>query len=132
MSIASEIKHENILNALMQFSTVKEASAHLGVTPKTIYNHLNKDEALLIAFRNSKREILRETIEKVQTGAEKAVTFLTDMLDDPEISPAVKLQGAQKLLDIAPKYREMEADLNGAVFRETGSFFMPEINRHTM
>jgi hypothetical protein len=108
---ADEVKRNAALDALIQADSITAAAETAGISRKTFYNYLNHDKGFVIAYRNLKREQLRETAGKVQAAADKATDFIAGLLDDKEAPYTTRLAAAVKLLDLAGTYRDIEAQI---------------------
>jgi hypothetical protein len=108
---ADEVKRNAALDALIQSDSVTAAAETAGISRKTLYNYLNNDKDFILAYRNMKREQLRETAGKVKAAADKATDFITGLLDDKEAPYPVRLNAALKVLDLAGTYRDIEAQI---------------------
>jgi hypothetical protein len=75
------------------------------------------------AYRNMKREQLRETAGKVRAAADKATDFIDGLLDDSEAPYPVRLNAALKLLDQAALYTDIETRINGNAIKDSGGSF---------
>jgi hypothetical protein len=120
---ADEVKRNNVLQALVTAKDINEAAQIAEVSRKTIYTYMTSDDIFVVAYRNLKREQLRELSDKMTVGATKAADYLLSMLDDEETPPNVKLQACVKILELYAKFRELEGGINRAVFSEKQGIF---------
>ena len=107
-----KLKRNNILEALLTSKNIEEASKKANVSRKTIYSYLHNDLELMTQYRNLKREQLRDISESLTLASTKAVTTLTDVLDDVGTEPKVKVQASSKILEMFMSIRALENDVN--------------------
>ncbi|GHV22459.1 hypothetical protein FACS189494_09320 [Spirochaetia bacterium] len=120
---ADEVKRNEALAALVATNSITEAAGLAGITRKTLYNYLHNDTAFVIAYRNIKREQLRDTADKMREAADKAANYITGLLDDADAPAQVKLAAATKILELAGTYRDIEAQINENTLKDnSGSF----------
>lgn len=115
---ADEIRRNNVLEALTAAKDIEEASQTAGVSRKTIYSYMANDTEFITAYRNIKREQLRDITDRMTLGATKATDYILSLLDDEEAPPAVRLQASVKLLDLFAKFRVLEGAINAATYKE--------------
>ena len=106
------IKRNNILEALLTSKNIEEASKKANVSRKTIYSYLNNDVELMTQYRNLKREQLRDLSESLTLASTKAVTTLTNVIDDVEIEPKTRVQASSKILELFMSVRSLENEIN--------------------
>ena len=106
------IKRNNILEALLTSKNIEEASQKANVSRKTIYSYLNNDIELMTQYRNLKRCQLRDISEALTVASTKAVTTLTNVLDDIEADNKIKVQASSKILEMYMSIRSLENDVN--------------------
>ena len=56
------ISNEAIINALIQFGTVREAAESIGCKPRTIYNRMNNDDEFIEDYNAAKKDITRKAV----------------------------------------------------------------------
>jgi hypothetical protein len=85
----TDIKRDAALQALFNSGTLGEAAEVAGISRRTLYNYIHnqKDPSFVIAYRDMKREQLRESADKIQAAADKATDYITGLLDDQEAAP---------------------------------------------
>jgi hypothetical protein len=120
---AEEVKRNAALDALIQADSITAAAEAAGISRKTLYNYLNNDKDFVYAYRDMKREQLRETAGRVQAAADKATGFITALLDDKEAPYPVRLNAAFKILDLARTYRDIEAQINQNTIEDDDRYF---------
>ena len=99
------VSNEQIIAALMQHGTVKEAAAAVGISPRTVYDRMNT-ATFQSAYYNAKNDIIRAAVFSINEKLGAAVEAVAEIMQDPETNPAVRLQAAQTILNNAGKFAE--------------------------
>lgn len=103
------VSNEEIIAALLQHGTLREAAQAAGVSPRTIYDRMN-DREFSAEYMAAKNDIMRSAVFKMNESLSAAVDAITDIMNDPKNNAAVRLQAAQTLLNNAGKYTKCLAD----------------------
>ncbi|MCL2608825.1 MAG: helix-turn-helix domain-containing protein [Treponema sp.] len=111
------------LAALMTAGTFTEAAEIAGVSRKTLYNYIHGDMSFVTAYRDLRRAQMREAAEKVRGLEDKATDFMSGLIDDDRAPPQVRLAAAVKLLELADRYRSIEAQINHNTIDDKGGLF---------
>ena len=96
---------EQIIAALLQHGTIKEAAAAAGVTPRTIYNRMN-DRAFRAQYEAAKNDMLRTAYIRINAKLTAAIDTTAEIMQNPENNAAVRLQAAQTIITNAAKFAE--------------------------
>lgn len=99
------ISNEEIISALLQHGTIKEAAAAAGTTPRTIYDRMN-DREFRSQYMEAKNDIIRKAVFTINTQLAAAVDVVADIMNDRETNPAIRLQAAQVLINNAGKFAD--------------------------
>ena len=94
------ISDEEIVSALIQNKTILESSKALGITPKTIYNRLEKNECRSL-YEQAKSDILRESVMNVINMTKKATGVIEAVMDDVNTPPVVRVKCATYIISMA-------------------------------
>ena len=102
-------KQEKAIVALLTHPTVEAAAAVLNISPATIYRWL-QDPAFDAAYRQARREAVRQAIARLQQVSGKAVDALLEVIDTEytPAPPAVRVSAAKTILEFALKAIEIE------------------------
>lgn len=103
MAKATAISNEEIIAALLQHGTVKEAAAAAGTTPRTIYDRM-QDREFQGLYWGAKNDVLRSALTKMNSRLSEAVDAIAGIMNDTGANPAVRLQAAQVLLKNAAEF----------------------------
>ena len=100
------VSNEEIIAALLQYGTIKEAAAAAGTTPRTVYDRMKNDRDFRGEYAEAKNSIVRKAVFSINERLEQAIEAVCDIMNDPETNPAVRLQAAQTILNNAAKFNE--------------------------
>jgi ribosomal protein S11 len=79
----------------------------VGVGEKTLFRWLQLDE-FQRAYKNARRQVIDQTIAKIQSVMVQAVQTLLDVMSDKTAPASAKVSAARALLDIGFKVVEIE------------------------
>ena len=99
------ISNEEIIAALLQHGTVKDAAAAAGTTPRTIYDRMNNRE-FRAEYMEAKNDIIRKAVFTINEKLSAAIDTVADIMTDKDNNPAIRLQAAQTILNNAGKFAE--------------------------
>ena len=99
------ISNEEIIAALLQHGTVREAAEAAGTTPRTIYDRM-KDREFRADYMEAKNDIIRKAVFSINERLSEAIDTVSDIMNDADTNPAVRLQAAQTILNNAGKFAE--------------------------
>ena len=103
MANTKAVSNEEIIAALIQHGTVKEAAKAAGTTPRTIYDRM-KEKAFSVEYMQAKSDIIRKAVFSIDQKLSAAIDAITDLMQDKNTPPAVRLQAAQTILNNAEKF----------------------------
>ena len=99
------ISNEEIIAALLQHGTIKDAAAAAGTTPRTIYDRMN-DREFRAEYMEAKNDIIRKAVFTINEKLSAAIDTVADIMTDKDNNPAIRLQAAQTILNNAGKFAE--------------------------
>ena len=99
------ISNEEIIAALLQHGTVREAAEAAGTTPRTIYDRM-KDREFRADYMEAKNDIIRKAVFSINERLSEAIDAVSDIMNDADTNPAVRLQAAQTIINNAAKFAE--------------------------
>lgn len=105
MANINAVSNEEIIAALLQHGTIKEAAAAAGVTPRTIYDRMDKRE-FRAEYMAAKTDIVRKAVFTINEKLSAAIAAVSDIMTDEDVNPAIRLQAAQTILNNAGKFAE--------------------------
>lgn len=104
------VSDEEIIAALLESGTVKEAAAKTGLTPRALYERMG-DRDFSAAYSSAKADIVRQAVLSLNGRMAEAISAIAAIMNDPKVNAAVRLQAAQTILTNAGKFAErLEAD----------------------
>ena len=103
MANNTAISNEEVIAALLQHGTIREAAEVLKITPRTIYDRMN-DPEFRAEYTEAKNDILRSAAYVVNRKLAEAINTVAEIMEDKEVNPAVRLQAAQTIFANAEKF----------------------------
>ena len=103
--MAKAISNEQIIAALLQNGTIKEAAAAVGASPRTIYDRMRGFE-FQSEYREAKAGIVRRAVFSINQRLSAAIDAVTEIMNDTSTNPAVRLQAAQVIINNAGKFAD--------------------------
>ena len=97
-------KQKAALQALMQFTSRKEAAEAAGIGERTLRQYL-RDEEFISELNRLYDEWMNECTQELQKAVKMAVLTLKQALTDK--SPQARIAAARIILETAPKYLEL-------------------------
>lgn len=105
MKNETAVSNEQIISALLQHGTIKEAAAAVGASSRTIYDRMQEKD-FRAEYKAAKADIIRKAVISLNEKMAEAITAIADIMNDPGTNPAVRLQAAQTILNNAGKFTE--------------------------
>jgi len=99
------ISNEEIIAALLQSGTIKEAAHKVGITPRAIYERMQERE-FRAEYMEAKNDIIRKAVFSINGKLSAAIDAVQEIMDNKENNPAIRLQAAQTILNNASKFAE--------------------------
>jgi hypothetical protein len=93
-------RQQKAVAALLAHPTILAAAAAIGVGESTLRRWLDSPH-FAAAYRQARRQLVEQTIARLQQLGHKAAAALEAVLDDPEGRPQDKIRAAVALLGIA-------------------------------
>ena len=100
-------KHERAICALLTAPTVAEAAVGAGVSEGTLYRWL-RDKSFAEAFRDARREAVRQATARLQSACCVAVDTLLAVMSDTEAPATCRVNAARNVLELALRAVEIE------------------------
>lgn len=99
---------EQALEALLTCTTMDKAAQKCGLTTRTLYNYLNKDNEFRRRYDEGKAALVSKAVEKLQKRMAVAIESMSDIVDDEEVPANIRIQAARGILDYAMKLTETQ------------------------
>lgn len=97
------VSDEEIIAAILQHGTIKEAAQAAGCSTRTIYDRMD-DRAFRSLYMAAKNDIVRKAVFSINEKLGAAIDAVADIMNDKSNNPAVRLQAAQTILNHAGKF----------------------------
>lgn len=101
----NSVSNEEIITALLQHGTIKEAAQAVNLAPRTIYDRMNERE-FRAEYATAKAEIIRKAVIDVNSRLSAAIGAVFDIMEDKDNNAAVRLQAAQTIINTAAKFAD--------------------------
>ena len=98
-------KQKAALQALMQFTSRKDAAKAAGIAERTLREYL-RDDAFIAELNRLYDDWMDECTRELQQAVKLAIQTLKGSLTDEEASVPAKIAAAKAILETAPKYLE--------------------------
>lgn len=108
------ISDEQIVGAVMRYGTTIEAAQALGCDQSTIYRRM-RTSSVQALYHSFQADMLRQTVEDLYEARDDALTVVQNIMNDPEVNAAIRLQAAQTVLSNDLKYAERLAQVEDKV-----------------
>lgn len=105
MARTKAISNEEIIAALLQHGTVREAAKAAGTSARTIYDRMQNQD-FTAEYSAAKNELLRKASISVNEKLAAAIEEVAAIMSDPNVNAAVRLQAAQTIINSAGKFSE--------------------------
>ena len=103
--MATATSDEQIIAALLNHGTIKEAAAAAGIAERTIYDRMNKGEFQAL-YKTAKTDLVRAALFSLNGKLQAAIDTVNEIMANKENNPAVRLQAAQTILNTAAKFAD--------------------------
>ncbi len=103
MSKTKAISNEEIIAALLENGTIKDAAAVVGLSARAVYDRMQEQE-FRKEYAEAKAEILRSAVHSINDKLCTAVDVVGEIMLDVDTNPAVRLQAAQTIINNAGKF----------------------------
>lgn len=96
---------EQIIAALLQHGTIKEAAQACDISPRTIYERMDNRE-FRAQYMEAKNDIVRKAVYSINQKLSAAIDSVSEIMTDKDVNPAVRLQAAQVIINNAGKFAD--------------------------
>lgn len=91
----------------MNEPTISQVAKRLKVNESTVFRMM-QDESFKIKYRETRRQLLHNSISQLQSVSGEAVQTLRTIMNDAGVTPGVRVNAAKSILDIAIKVTELD------------------------
>ena len=98
MAKKQTVSDEAIIAALLTSNSIKAAADALQISPRTIYERM-QSKRFMMHYEDRKGELINSAVKRLHEKLEQAMNVLGDILEDPEVSPATRLQAVKLTFD---------------------------------
>lgn len=98
-----KVTDEQIISALLNNRTMKEAAASIGLTERTVYTRMQEDD-FKVLYKAVKADLIRGSVFSINQQLGAALDTVVEIMQDKNVSPAIRLQAADKIFLYADKF----------------------------
>lgn len=103
MAKKKAVSNEEIIAALLQSGTIREAAAAAGISPRTIYDRMESGD-FRAEYMAARTDIIRAAVFSINRKLAAAVDTVSEVMTDKENNAAVRLQAANIIINNAAKF----------------------------
>ncbi len=96
---------EQIIAALLNHGTIKEAAAAAGISERALYDRMNTGDFQAL-YKAAKADLIRAAVFSINGKLQAAISTVAEIMADKENNPAIRLQAAQTILNTACKFTQ--------------------------
>lgn len=96
---------ETIIAAILEHGSIRAAAAALSCGERTIHTRMKKD-SFIQQYKTARAEGIKAATAKLQSRTAAAVDTLTEIMNDNNVSPQVRINAAAQVLCYAAKMTE--------------------------
>ena len=97
--------NEEIIAALLQHGTVKDAATAIGISPRALYDRM-KQRDFRAEYADARTEITRAAVSAINDKLSAAIDTIAEVMTDKESPAGTRLQAAKLILENAGKFTE--------------------------
>ena len=115
MAKKKTVTDEQIIAALLNSGTIKDAAAAAGVSERTIYDRMNEGDFQAL-YKAAKADLIRAAVFSLNGKIQAAIDTVAAIMQDDSNNAAVRLQAAQTILTNAGKFAQrLQADESSVI-----------------
>lgn len=116
------VSDEEIIAAILQHGSLKEAAAAAGISTRAIYDRM-EDREFRSLYMKAKDDIIRGAVFSVNRKLSQAIDVIAEIMEDKDNNPAIRLQAAQVIIKNAGQFAErLQKDEYNSRQEARGSF----------
>jgi hypothetical protein len=105
--LASELRHETVIAALLSESSLEAAAARAGISYVTLWRML-RDQDFNKAYKAAQREAMSQATARMKANAMQAVTTLETVMSEPGPRARAQVAAARAYLEFALRALELD------------------------
>ena len=99
------VSDEEIIAAILQHGTIKEAAQAAGISTRSIYDRM-EDKEFRALYMAAKNDIIRKAVFTINERLSDAIETVAGIMNNEEVNPATRLQAAQTIINNAGKFAD--------------------------
>lgn len=117
------ISDEQLIAALLNHGTIKQAAAAAGISERALYDRMNTGD-FQVLYKAAKADLIRAAVFSINGKLQEAIDTVAGIMADKENNPAIRLQAAQTILNTACKFTQrLAADEQSAITQAENNIF---------
>lgn len=100
------VSDQEIVAALLQCGTVREAAVIVGLRPRTIYDRMKRDD-FRQEYEEAQEGLLRAAVHKMSKRLSRAVDVAGAIMENQRNKPLERLKAASLILEYAARYFDL-------------------------
>lgn len=122
--MSKAVTDEQIIAALLNAGTIREAAAAVGLSERAIYDRMNGGEFQAL-YKAAKVDIVRGAVFALNNKLQTAINTVAEIMSDYDTNPATRLQAAQTIINSAAKFTQrLQVDETAAEQRAAVNRYM--------
>ena len=109
MTQQKAISDEQVIAALLNSGTIREAAAAVGLSERALYDRMNSGEFQAL-YKAAKADIVRGAVFALNGNLQAAINTVAEIMNDTAANPATRLQAAQTIINGAAKFTQRLQD----------------------
>lgn len=105
MANNTAISNEQIITALLNSGTIKEAAIKAGISERAIYDRMKSGEFQAL-YKSAKADMIRDAVTSINKHLSDAIKTIAEIMKNEDNNAAIRLQAAQTLLGNADKFTQ--------------------------
>lgn len=130
MKKSSAVSNEQLITALMESGTVKEAAGRCGISERTVYNRLAESD-FQAAYKMARADLLRESVKALREKRQAVYEVMDSIMQSTTINPDTRLKAAGMILAAVDQAEEAlkEAEQEALKAMDTSGDFLHAARR---
>lgn len=123
MAKEKAITDEQIIAALLNSGTIKDAAGAVGISERALYDRMSKGEFQAL-YKAAKADLIRAAVLNLNRQLQAAIDTVVEVMQNPDNNPAIRLQAAQTILNNAGKFAQrLQVDETSVIIQQESDKF---------
>lgn len=123
MAKEKAISDEQLIAALLNSGTIKDAAGAVGISERALYDRMSKGEFQAL-YKAAKADLIRAAVLNLNRQLQAAIDTVVEVMQNPDNNPAIRLQAAQTILNNAGKFAQrLQVDETSVIIQQESDKF---------